>query len=576
MISLFQYLKPYRVLITGVLILMFSGIMLELYLPALMADLVDNGVAANNIGYVWRTGGLMLLCSVLSVALTITVTYLSSRITLGFSRDLRKVLFTHVESLSLQEFDRFGTASLITRTTNDVKQIQDVTAMILGMMIRAPIMLIGGIILAVSRDAKLSLIFLAALPILSILILIISRKAIPLFGALQKKTDRLNLLLRESLIGTRVVRAFNRVPFEKQKFNEGNEDYRDTGIKVNRILALLFPVMMLMMNGTSIAIIWFGAIRIDQGSMQVGNLMAFLQYAMMILISLIMLSMAFVAIPRAQASAKRINEVLSLQSAVHSPSAPEKLSYTDHAEIVFDNVSFRYQGAEKKALDNLSFTVNPGKMTAIIGSTGSGKTTLIKMIPRFYDVEEGKILINGTDIRSMDISQLRQLIGYVPQKASLFRGTIQDNILFGNHDVSEQMQQEALDIAQAAEFVNEKEKGIMDEVSQSGGNLSGGQKQRLSIARAIARKPAIYLFDDSFSALDYKTDAKLRKALKQATGQAAVVIVAQRVSTVMNADQIIVLQEGSIAGVGTHQELLANNEIYQEIVQSQQLEEESV
>lgn len=576
MIALFKYLKPYRLFIVTVLTLMFCGIMLELYLPTLMADLVDKGIADNNIGYVWRTGGLMLLCAVISVALTILVSYLSSRITLGFSRDVRKALFVQVEGLSLQEFDRFGTASLITRTTNDIKQVQDVTSMILGMMTRAPIMLVGGIILAISRDAKLSYIFLASLPVLSLLIFLISRRAIPLFGLLQKKTDKLNLLLRETLIGTRVVRAFNRVGYEQTRFNEANEDYRDTGIRVNRILALLFPVMMLVMNFTSIAIIWFGGIRIDQGEMQVGNLMAFLQYAMMILISLVMLSMAFVSIPRAQASAKRINEVLNINSSIQDSEQAIDMPAADGVDVAFDKVTFHYAGAEKSALHNVSFTARAGQTTAIIGSTGSGKSTLLRMIPRFYDVESGKIMFNGIDIRRIKLDQLRAQLGYVPQKAALFRGTIRDNIRFGNGDVSDQQEQDVLEIAQAADFVKAKENGVLDEVSQGGGNLSGGQKQRVSIARALARKPSIYLFDDSFSALDYKTDARLRKALKQVTGKATVIIVAQRVSTVMDADQIIVLHEGEIVGSGTHKQLMETNLIYQEIVQSQQLEEESV
>lgn len=576
MIALFKYLKPYRLFIVTVLTLMFCGIMLELYLPTLMADLVDKGIADNNIGYVWRTGGLMLLCAVISVALTILVSYLSSRITLGFSRDVRKALFVQVEGLSLQEFDRFGTASLITRTTNDIKQVQDVTSMILGMMTRAPIMLVGGIILAISRDAKLSYIFLASLPVLSLLIFLISRRAIPLFGLLQKKTDKLNLLLRETLIGTRVVRAFNRVGYEQTRFNEANEDYRDTGIRVNRILALLFPVMMLVMNFTSIAIIWFGGIRIDQGEMQVGNLMAFLQYAMMILISLVMLSMAFVSIPRAQASAKRINEVLNINSSIQDNEQAIDMPAADGVDVAFDKVTFHYAGAEKSALHYVSFTARAGQTTAIIGSTGSGKSTLLRMIPRFYDVESGKIMFNGIDIRRIKLDQLRAQLGYVPQKAALFRGTIRDNIRFGNGDVSDQQEQDVLEIAQAADFVKAKENGVLDEVSQGGGNLSGGQKQRVSIARALARKPSIYLFDDSFSALDYKTDARLRKALKQVTGKATVIIVAQRVSTVMDADQIIVLHEGEIVGSGTHKQLMESNLIYQEIVQSQQLEEESV
>lgn len=578
MIALYRYLKPYKFLIMLVVILMFGGIMLELYLPTLMADLVDVGVVNKDIGFIVRTGGWMLACSLLSIALTITVAFVSARISHGFSRDVRRSLFIHVEQLSLQEFDRFGTASLITRTTNDIKQVQDVTSMILGMMTRAPIMLVGGIVMAVSRDAKLSLILLAALPLLAGLIFLISRKAIPLFGILQKKTDRLNLLLRETLIGTRVVRAFNRTDYEKRRFNEANEDYRDIGIKVNKILAFLFPVMILVMSFTNIAIVWFGGIRIDQGEMQVGNLMAFLQYAMMILFSLVMLSMAFVSIPRAQASARRINEVLQLEPSIkdseqtgrHSKPAASKKGLLE-----FKDVTFRYAGAEKPAIHSVSFQAKPGVTTAIIGSTGTGKSTLLRLIPRFYDIEEGSIRIDGVDVRDMPLKELRRRIGYVPQKAALFRGTIGDNVRFGNGDVSEEEMHFALQTAQAMEFVQSKENGVNEQISQDGGNLSGGQKQRLSIARALARKPDIYLFDDSFSALDYKTDANLRKALKGATTDATVIIVAQRVSTIMDADQIIVLHEGEIAGIGTHEELLAESKIYKEIVQSQQSGEES-
>ncbi|MFD2117356.1 ABC transporter ATP-binding protein [Paenibacillus yanchengensis] len=579
MLALLKHLKPYRTFVIAVLLMMFAGIMLELYLPTLMAGLVDNGIAKSDINYVWRTGGIMLVCTILAVGLTIFVTYLSSRITQGFSRDVRRMLFTHVEGLSMEQFDRLGTASLITRTTNDIRQVQDVISMMLSMMTRAPIMLIGGIILALSRDVTLSIVFLVTLPVLAIIIFFVTRKVIPLFSVLQKKTDRLNLLLRESLIGTRVVRAFNRTQFEKDRFQTANEDYRDTGIRVNRILAVLYPIMMIAMNATSIMIVWFGAGRIDQGAMQVGNLMAFLQYAMMILMSLIMLSMAFVAIPRAQASAKRINEVFALQSAKQEVKSDIVLGedvQQQGAVISFEQVSFRYAGAEKHALKDISFTAKPGQTTAIIGSTGSGKSTLLKLIPRFYDPEIGKITINGVATNLLDVDELRSLIGYIPQKASLFRGTIRHNLRFGNPHTTDQLEQQALEIAQATNFVNSKEKGILDEVSQGGGNLSGGQKQRLSIARALARQPLIYLFDDSFSALDYKTDAKLRAALKQVTEKSTVIIVAQRVNTIIDADQIIVLHDGEVAGTGTHEQLLKSNIIYQEIVQSQQMEEESV
>lgn len=574
MIGLLRQLKPYRAWIMLALAGMLIGILLELYLPTLMASLVDVGIVQNDMGFIIQTGIWMIVCSLLAVGLTIGVAYLTTKVSASFGRDLRRRLFVHIQGLSLQEFDRFGTASLITRTTNDVRQVQDVTNMMLGMMTRAPIMLIGGIILAVSRDAKLSLIFVASLPLLAGLILLIMSKAIPLFRSLQKKTDRLNLLLRESLTGVRVIRAFNRTGYEQRRFNTANEDFRDTGIKVNRIMAFLFPVMMIVMNFTNVAIVWFGGMRIDEGAMQIGNMMAFLQYAMMILMSLIMLSMAFIMIPRAQASAQRINEVLELTSSIRDSSKPVEVP-SQSGQVEFRNVTYRYAGAEKAAIENVSFVARPGQTTAIIGSTGSGKTTLLQLIPRFYDAESGSILVDGVDVRERTQRELRENIGYVPQKAALFRGTIADNIRFGNGDIEEQRVAAALDIAQATDFVRTRDEGMLASLDQGGGNLSGGQKQRLSIARALAKQPLIYLFDDSFSALDYKTDARLRAALRKETANATMIIVAQRVSSVQDADQIIVLDEGRIAGIGTHDELAASNPIYQEIIDSQQTEGES-
>ncbi|WP_078544079.1 ABC transporter ATP-binding protein [Litchfieldia alkalitelluris] len=572
MLAMFKYLKGYTLQIIGIVVFTLAGSVLELYLPTLMADVVDIGIVNNDMPFILQTGGWMIVCALAAILFTIAVSYFSSKVALGFGRDVRRSLFIHVENFSLQSFDKIGPASLITRTTNDVKQIQDVLNMMLRMMTRAPLMLVGGIILAVSRDPVLSLVFLGALPLLALSIFLISRKAIPYFTSLQKKTDRLNLILREGLIGIRVVRAFNRVSFEKQRFNEANEDFRDTGIKVNKLMALLFPMMMIMMNFTNIAIVWFGAIRIDAGLMQVGNLMAFLQYAMMILMSLIMLSLAFIMIPRAQASAKRINEILTLEAEIKDPENPEK-DLNVKGQVEFKNVTFRYQGAEKPAIENISFHAKAGETTAIIGSTGAGKSTLVKLIPRFYDIEEGSILVDGVDVRNMTQQSLRNKLGYVPQKAALFKGTIAENIKFGKTDANESEIIQALTTAQALQFVNEYDEGVETIVEQGGANLSGGQKQRLSIARALIRKPEIYLFDDSFSALDYKTDAKLREALKQETKEATIILVAQRVNTVIVADKIIVLNQGKISGMGTHEELLKENEVYQEIVASQHVEE---
>ncbi|NEU30936.1 ABC transporter ATP-binding protein [bacterium LRH843] len=572
MLTILKYLKPYWMSIIGVIFLTLCATMLELYLPTLMADVVDIGIVNNDISYIIKTGGWMIACSIAAILFTIAVTFFASKAALGFGKDVRRKLFVHVEHFSMKEYETIGPSSLITRATNDVKQVQDVLNMMLRMMTRAPLMLVGGIILAVSRDAMLSLVFLVALPVLCGCIFFVSRKAIPLFGHLQKRTDRLNLLLRESLIGTRVVRAFNRVNFEKDRFNQANEEYRDTGISVNKIMAWVFPLMLIVMNFTNIAIVWFGAIRIDQGVMQVGNLMAFLQYSMMILMSLIMLSMAFIMVPRAQASAKRINEVLQMKPTIVDPDE-EKEGEPLSGYIEFKNVTFYYFGAEKPAIKNLSFQAAPGETTAIIGSTGAGKTTLVHLITRFYDVTSGEILVNGTNIRHISQKQLRDKVGFVPQKASLFTGTIADNVRFGKKDATESEINEALKSAQAMEFVSEKESGIDAMIEQAGANLSGGQKQRLCIARALIKQAEIYIFDDSFSALDYKTEAKVRKSLKKKIKNATSILVAQRVSTVMDADRIIVLQNGEVAGIGTHEELLLHNKVYQEIVYSQQSKE---
>ncbi|MED2944453.1 ABC transporter ATP-binding protein [Bacillus swezeyi] len=574
MISLLKYLKPYKLQVILVAVFTLFSSVLELYLPTLMADVVDVGIVNSDMAFILKTGVWMIVCSLLAIIMTVGKALFASKTALGFGRDVRRRLFVKVEHYSMEEFGKVGSASLITRTTNDVKQVQDVLNMMLSMMTRAPLMLIGGIVLAVSRDAKLSIIFLAALPILAGLIFLITKKAVPLFGVLQKKTDRLNLVLREGLTGVRVIRAFNRVDEEKTRFQQANKEFRDTGIAVNKIMAFLFPVMMIMMNFTNIAIIWFGGIRVDEGSMQVGNLMAFLQYASMILIALIMLAMTFVMIPRAQASASRINELLMIDPQITDPKQPAEENGL-HGYIEFKDVTFRYTGAEKPVLEDISFQVKPGETTAIIGSTGAGKTTILQLIPRFFDIEKGAVLVNGIDVRNMPQQELRKKIGYVPQKASLFSGTIKDNIRFGKEDAADEDILEALETAQASEFIAGKENGIDSYIEQAGANLSGGQKQRLSIARTLVRKPEIYLFDDSFSALDYKTDQKLRKALEKTTVDAAVIIVAQRVSTITEADQIIVLDEGKIAGIGTHQQLLAENKIYQEIVTSQQAEEES-
>ncbi|RJA06596.1 ABC transporter ATP-binding protein [Listeria monocytogenes] len=565
-------LKPYWLSITAVLVLTFGQVIGQLYLPTLMSNIIDKGVVTGDTDYIWSTGMKMLLISFASVILSVIVVYLASRISMGFGKELRDKIFTKVEDFSLQEFDKVGTSSLITRTTNDVVQIQNVLYMMMRLMVMAPIMLLGGIIMAVGRDAKLSLIFVVVLPLLLLLVVILGGKAMPMFKSLQKKMDKLNRVIREGLTGIRVVRSFNRNEDELEKFEEANADYATTAIKVNRLLSLMSPLMMLLMNLTSIAIVWIGSIFIGNGDMQVGDLMAFIQYAMQIMMSFMMLSAVFIMIPRAGASAERINEVLDMNAEILNPENPK--TSTPPAKLSFEHVTFRYEGAEKPVIEDITFEANAGETIAIIGSTGAGKSTLINMIPRFYDVESGVVKINGIDVREMDQSSLRQKIGLVPQKAVLFTGTIASNMRYGKEDATDEEIWEALRTAQAENFVSKLANGLGSRVEQGGNNFSGGQKQRLSIARSLIRKPEIYIFDDSFSALDYKTDAKLREALKAETTEAVTLIVAQRITSVVNSDQIIVMNEGKIAGMGTHEELKESNQIYQEIMRSQLSEEE--
>ncbi|EAG3549734.1 ABC transporter ATP-binding protein [Listeria monocytogenes] len=572
MMKLMKRLKPYWLSITAVLVLTFGQVIGQLYLPTLMSNIIDKGVVTGDTNYIWSTGMQMLLISFASVILSVIVVYLASRISMGFGKDLRDKIFTKVEDFSLQEFDKVGTSSLITRTTNDVVQIQNVLYMMMRLMVMAPIMLLGGIIMAVGRDAKLSLIFVVVLPLLLLLVVILGGKAMPMFKSLQKKMDKLNRVIREGLTGIRVVRSFNRNEDELEKFEEANADYATTAIKVNRLLSLMSPLMMLLMNLTSIAIVWIGSIFIGNGDMQVGDLMAFIQYAMQIMMSFMMLSAVFIMIPRAGASAERINEVLDMNAEILNPENPK--TSTPPAKLSFENVTFRYEGAEKPVIEDITFEANAGETVAIIGSTGAGKSTLINMIPRFYDVESGVVKINGIDVREMDQSSLRQKIGLVPQKAVLFTGTIASNMRYGKEDATDEEIWAVLRTAQAENFVSKLANGLGSRVEQGGNNFSGGQKQRLSIARSLIRKPEIYIFDDSFSALDFKTDAKLREALKAETTEAVTLIVAQRITSVVNSDQIIVMNEGKIAGIGTHEELKESNQIYQEIMRSQLSEEE--
>jgi ATP-binding cassette subfamily B protein len=574
--KLLKFMRPYRILIACTLVLVLAQVLTELYLPALMADIVDVGVMNGDIPYILRVGGLMLLITAVGMCCMIASSYCSAKAASGFGRDLRSKLFSHVSSFSQQEFDQVGTASLITRTTNDINQVQQVFIMMMRMMVIAPMMCIGGIVMAILTDPALALVIVGALPVLALLILFITREGMPLFKALQKKLDRLNLVQREGLTGIRVIRAFNRDKREQERFREANTDLTDTALKVARLMASMFPIMMLTINLATIALIWFGSIRIDNGQLMVGELMAFIQYAMMIMFSLMMVSMIFVMVPRAAVSAGRINEVLEMTPAIRDEagsSSEWKQTYTKGV-VEFRDVTFRYPGAEEPVLQHITFTAGPGEVTAIIGGTGAGKSTLINLIPRFYDVESGAVLVDGVDVRELPQEVLRSKIGFVPQKAVLFTGTIADNIRYGKEDASEEDLRRAAETAQAMEFISEMEDGFHTLLAQGGKNVSGGQKQRLAIARALVRRPAIYVFDDSFSALDYKTDAKLRAALREETKEATVIIVAQRVSTIIDADRIIVLDEGRIVGNGKHHELMKSCEVYREIVTSQLSEEE--
>jgi ATP-binding cassette subfamily B protein len=569
---LLRYLRPFAPAVVAVVLLVFLQSLAQLYLPNLMAEIVDEGIARGNIPLIWRTGGWMLLVAIAGSAGAVLAGYLSARVSAGFGRALRTKVFSHVETLAPGEFDKIGTASLIVRTTNDITQVQMVALVFLRMVISAPMMCIGGIIMAVSKDPGLSLILVVVMPLLTLVVLLTASRVLPLFRTVQSKLDRLNLVLRENLTGIRVIRAFNRSSYEQRRFAEANLDLTSVSLRVHRIMAVMMPFMMLTLNLTTVAVIWIGGHRIDAGNLEVGALMAFIQYAMQILMSLLMMSMIFVMLPRAAASAERINEVLDTVPAIVDPADPRRVM-GQRGTLEFENVTFSYPGAERPAVSDISFRAEPGEVTAVIGGTGSGKSTLVGLIPRFHDVDRGRILVDGVDIREMAQADLRLRIGLVPQKAVLFSGSIADNIRYGKENATDEEVRQAAEIAQAMEFIAEAKDGFNSEVSQGGANLSGGQKQRLAIARAVVRKPEIYILDDSFSALDFRTDAQLRAALRRETSDSTVLIVTQRVSAVMDAERIIVLSEGRIAGIGKHRELLRSCEVYREIVSSQLPEE---
>jgi len=577
---IFKFASKYWHLILITVTLVAIQALISLYLPDLMSDIVDKGISKGNVDYIWKVGRTMLFVSFLSVIAAVIASYTSSVVSMGLGRDLRNAVFQKVASFSLEEMNKFSTSSLITRTTNDVIQIQQATNMILRMVIMAPVMAIGGIIMAVNKDAKLTGILAISLPVMLGGLGLIAAIVAPLFKSMQRKIDKLNLVVRERVTGIRVIRAFNKEEHEKRRFSEANLDLTKTSLWINRVSSILFPYMLIVMNFTTIAIIWFGAKQIDAGNLQVGQMMAVMQYVLQIMFSFIMISVIFIFLPRATVSARRIKEVLSIEPRVTDPANQSTTWYESLNDIKgiveFENVTFAYPNAKEPVINNITFKAEPGKVTAIIGATGSGKSTILNLIPRFYDVTSGSVRIDGVDVREIPFDILRKNIGYATQKPFIFTGTIKENIRFGRNWITDEMVERAADIAQVLEFASKYQEGLDYHIDQAGLNLSGGQKQRISLARAIAGIPKIYLFDDTFSALDFKTDAKIRLRLFKESKESTVIVVAQRVSTILNADQIIVLKDGEIVGIGTHSELMKTCEVYKEIVYSQLSTEEAM
>jgi ATP-binding cassette, subfamily B, multidrug efflux pump len=567
-------LRGYRTPIMIVVGLQLLQTVAILYLPTLNADIIDQGVVNGDTGYILRVGELMLAVSLVQIVAQGGAVYFGARTAAALGRDVRSALFHRVQSFSAREVGRFGVPSLITRTTNDVQQVQMLVLMTLTMMVSAPIMCFGGILLAVRLDVPLSGIVLVAIPILGVIVTLIIARMRPLFRLTQERLDRINQVLREQIAGIRVIRAFVRDTEERKRFARANTELFDVSLAIGRLLALMFPAVMLVVNVSSVAVLWFGGHQIAGGHLQVGELTAFLSYLMQILIAVMMATFMFMLVPRAEVCAERIEEVLGTDSSVVPPVNPVRTTI-GHGRLELRGVEFRYPGAEEPVLRDVDLLAGPGEITAVIGSTGSGKTTLLNLIPRLFDATEGTVLVDGVSVRDLDPTVLSDAVALVPQKPYLFNGTIASNLRYGKPDATDAQLWHALAVAQAQEFVEQLAEGLDAPVSQGGTNFSGGQRQRIAIARALIRSPEIYLFDDSFSALDYATDAALRTALAQETQEATVIIVAQRVSTIRHADRIVVLDSGRVVGTGTHQELMATNETYREIVLSQLTEQEA-
>jgi ATP-binding cassette subfamily B multidrug efflux pump len=567
------FLGPYRWRIALVMSLVAVQALGNLYLPSLNADIINYGVIRGDTDYILHTGAFMLGVTLVLGVCSIVGVYFGAMTAMAVGRDIRSALFRKVMEFSQQETNAFGTPSLITRNTNDVTQVQMVLVMAFNIMIMAPIMAVGGVVMAIREDVPLSGLLVVIIPTVILVISLVALRALPLFRSLQSKTDRVNQVMREKLAGMRVIRAFARTEREERRFDEANRDLTATQLRVNQLFAMMIPFLFAVMNLSTVAIVWFGGLRIDSGGMQIGNLAAFLQYVMMVLFSVLMAALIFIMVPRAAASAERIQQVLEVNEALCDPDEPQEIA-APRGVVEFRDVEFRYPGAEDPVLCSISFTARPGETTAIVGSTGSGKSTLVNLIPRFYDVTSGAVLVDGVDVRNLRQEDLWRLIGAVPQKAFLFSGSVATNLRYGNELADEAAIWRALTISQAVDFVREMEGGLEAEIDQGGANVSGGQRQRLAIARAVIKEPKIYVFDDSFSALDFATDRRLRRALKAETAESTVIIVASRVGTIMQADQIVVLEDGEIAGIGTHAQLMKECKTYREIVLSQLTEEE--